>query len=154
MGFCLLVSFSQSRVLVQVPQGQILPTGKEHAAHTCTAFPFILPAHPRGMEKHHPRWNRNLNFYSALEVCASAWIRISDMEGVSFFQTSLERDKPSLHRPGCQYLVSLVSPLITTCLQCHHHLSPYHDSNNELPSWVCQVLPCLQLPQSTFHRTM
>lgn len=152
MGFCLLVSLSQSGVLVQVSQGQFLPTGKEHAAHTCTAFPFILPAQPGGMEKHHLRWNRNLNFYSALKVHASAWIRISDMEEVSFFQPSLERDKPSLHRPGCQYLVSLVS-LITTCLQCHHHLSPYPDSSNELPSQVCQVLPCLQLPQPAFHRT-
>lgn len=137
----MLVPLSQSGALLQVTQGQILTAGREHAAHRCTAFPFILHGHPGGMEKHHFRWDRSLNFCSTAELHASACIRISDMEAVSFFSARSREGQilpPQARLPApCQPRAAL-SPLITTCLQCHDHLSPYPASSNELPSQVCQ----------------
>lgn len=134
MGFCLLVPHSQSE-LVQVTQGQILTTGREHAAHRCTGFPFVLHGHPGGMEKHHFRWDTSLNFYSAAELLLLG-SGSHTRKGSLFSLPTSEWDKSSPNPAPCQ-LHEALSTLKTTCLQCHHHFSPFPASSNELPSQVC-----------------
>lgn len=155
MGFCLFVTLSQSGAPVQATPGQILTTGRQHAAHRCTGFPFILHGRPGGMAKHHLRWDKNLNFYSVVKLHASAWIRISDMEGVPFSPACSGEGQtlpPQARLPAPCQLRAALSPLITTCLQCHHHLSlPCLQQRTPLPGFP--VLPCLQPPQPTFHQT-
>lgn len=138
MGFCLLVPHSQSE-LVQVTQGQILTGGREHAAHRCTGFPFVLHGHPGGMEKHCFRWDTSLNFYSAAELLLPGSGSHTRKIHFPFFSAHSRVGQTLLWQSRllapCQ-LHEALSTLITTCLQCHHHLSPLCLSN-ELPSQVC-----------------
>lgn len=148
-----MVPHSQSE-LVQVTQGQILTTGREHAAHRCTGFPFVLHGHPGGMEKHCFRWDTSLNFYSAAEHYG--WIRISYKEDTSpFFLCPLQ----SGTNPPLAVQASSTLPAAWSPLNPNNHLPsvpPSPLSPSCLQQWTplpgLPVFLCLQPPTPVCHQ--
>lgn len=127
--------------MVPVTQGQILTFGREHAAHRCTGFSFVLHGHPGGMEKHNLRQNTSLNFYSAAELLMPGSGSHTRKIHLPFFSVHSRVGQTlswQFRLPAPCQLHKALSTLITTCPQCHQHLSPYPASSNELPSQVCQ----------------
>lgn len=154
MDICLLVPPFQSGTPVQVTQGQVtLTAGREHAAHSCTGFPFVLRGHPGGTEKYHLRCNRTWISIAQPSCMLASGSGSQTWKWPSFSLPTPERNKPFLHRPRFKDIASHnLSPLITTCLQCHHHLSPYPASSNELPSQICQSCYASSLLSTHFIR--